>query len=62
MMAMWMVTQTPFATCFFQPMRCVTIENGNIVDNTSYNGRITPQSGATGGGAAGNFFFNVRAN
>ena len=35
------------------------IENGNIVDNTSYNGRITPQSGATGGGAAGNFYFRV---
>lgn len=35
----------------------VTIEAGNIVDNTSYNGRITPQSGATGGGAAGVFYF-----
>ena len=37
----------------------VTIETGNIVDNTSYNGRITPQSGPTGGGAAGNFYFHV---
>ena len=35
----------------------VTIETGSIVDNTSYNGRITPQSGATGGGAAGTFYF-----
>ena len=37
------------------------IDNGNIVDNTSYNGRITPQSGPFGGGAVGNFFFNVTA-
>lgn len=37
----------------------VIVENGNIVDNTSYNGRITPQSGPTGGGAAGYFYFNV---
>ena len=35
----------------------VTIETGNIVDNSSYNGRITPQSGATGGGASGYFYF-----
>ena len=35
-----------------------TIENGNIVDN-SYSGRITPQSGPTGGGAAGYFYFHV---
>lgn len=40
----------------------VTIETGNIVNNTSYNGRITPQSGSTGGGAAGNFYFSVVAN
>lgn len=37
----------------------VTIETGNIVENTSYSGRITPQSGPTGGGAAGNFYFQV---
>ena len=37
----------------------VTIETGSIIDNTSYNGRITPQSGPTGGGAAGNFYFYV---
>lgn len=37
----------------------VTIENGNIVDNTSYSGRITPQSGPTGGGAVGYFYFGV---
>ena len=37
----------------------VIVENGNIVENTSYNGRITPQSGPTGGGAAGNFYFYV---
>lgn len=37
----------------------VTIETGNIIDNTSYNGRITPQSGPIGGGAAGNFYFHV---
>ncbi|MBQ6191873.1 MAG: hypothetical protein IJK51_06205 [Bacteroidaceae bacterium] len=37
----------------------ITIETGNIVTNTSYNGRITPQSGPTGGGAAGNFYFDV---
>lgn len=37
----------------------VIVENGNIVDNTSYNGRITPQSGPTGGGAAGYFYFYV---
>lgn len=37
----------------------VTIETGNIINNTSYNGRITPQSGPTGGGAAGNFYFDV---
>ena len=35
----------------------VIVENGNISENTSYNGRITPQSGATGGGAAGYFYF-----
>lgn len=35
----------------------VTIETGNIVDNSSYNFRITPQSGATGGGASGTFYF-----
>ena len=40
----------------------VTIETGNIINNTSYNGRITPQSGPTGGGAAGNFYFSVVAN
>ena len=37
----------------------VIVENGNIVDNTSFSGVITPQSGPTGGGAAGNFFFIV---
>lgn len=37
----------------------ITIENGNIVNNTSYNGRITSQSGPTAGGAAGNFYFHV---
>ena len=37
----------------------VIVENGNISENTSYNGRITPQSGPTGGGAAGNFYFTV---
>lgn len=37
----------------------VTIETGNIIENTSYGGRITPQSGATGGGAAGNLYFTV---
>ncbi len=37
----------------------IQIDNGSIVDNTSYNGRITPQSGAVGGGAAGYFYFNV---
>lgn len=37
----------------------ITIVNGNIVDNTSYSGRITPQSGATGGGATGYFYFSV---
>ena len=36
-----------------------TFDNGNIVDNTSYSGKITPQSGPTGGGAAGYFYFNV---
>jgi hypothetical protein len=40
----------------------VTIENGNIIDNTSYSGRITPQSGSTGGGAAGYFYFRLNAN
>lgn len=35
----------------------VTIETGSIVNNSSYNGRITPQSGATGGGASGVFYF-----
>ena len=37
----------------------VIVENGNIIDNTSFNGVITPQSGPTGGGAAGNFYFTV---
>lgn len=37
----------------------ITIDNGNIVNNTSYSGRITPQSGATGGGATGYFYFRV---
>ena len=40
----------------------VTVETGNIINNTSYNGRITPQSGPTSGGAAGNFYFYVNAN
>ncbi len=38
----------------------ITIDNGNIVENTSYSGRITPQSGATGGGAVGYFYFQVQ--
>lgn len=38
----------------------VIVENGNIVENTSYSGRITPQSGPTGGGAAGYFYFSVQ--
>lgn len=37
----------------------VIVENGSIAENTSYNGRITPQSGPTAGGAAGNFYFTV---
>ena len=37
----------------------VIVESGNIVENTSYSGRITPLSGPTGGGAAGSFFFTV---
>lgn len=37
----------------------IIVETGNIVENTSYNGRITPQSGPTGGGAAGYFYFHV---
>lgn len=37
----------------------VIVETGNIIENTSYNGRITPQSGQTAGGAAGNFYFTV---
>lgn len=40
----------------------VSIDNGNIVENTSYNGRITPQSGPTAGGATGNFYFRVNTN
>lgn len=37
----------------------VIVENGNIVENTSYSGRITPSSGPTGGGAAGYFYFTI---
>ena len=37
----------------------ITIETGNIVENTSYSGRIVPQSGPMGGGAAGYFYFHV---
>lgn len=37
----------------------VTIETGNIVDNSSYGGRITPQSGPIGGGASGYLYFTV---
>ena len=37
----------------------IVVDNGNIGENTSYHGRITPQSGPTGGGAAGNFYFYV---
>lgn len=40
----------------------VIVETGNIINNTSYYGRITPQSGPTSGGAAGNFYFRVNAN
>ena len=40
----------------------VTIDNGNIIENTSYSGRITPQSGSTGGGAAGYFYFRLNSN
>jgi hypothetical protein len=37
----------------------VIVENGNIVENTSFGGRITPSSGPTGGGASGVFTFKV---
>lgn len=37
----------------------VTVETGSIADNTSYAGRITPQSGPAGGGASGYFYFNI---
>ena len=37
----------------------VPVESGNIVEDSSYCGRITPQSGSTAGGAAGYFYFNV---
>ncbi len=37
----------------------VTIEAGNIIDNSSYGGRITPSSGAIGGGASGYLYFTV---
>lgn len=38
----------------------VIVETGNIINNTSYSGRITPQSGPTSGGAAGNLYFYVK--
>ena len=34
-------------------------ETGNIVENTSYNGRIVPQSNSYDGGATGNILFRV---
>ena len=37
----------------------VIYETGNIVENTSFNGRIVPQSSSFDGGAAGNILFNV---
>ena len=37
----------------------VIYETGNIVENTSFNGRIVPQSNSIDGGAAGNILFNV---
>ena len=37
----------------------VTIETGNIVDNSSYGSYITPSSGAIGGGASGYLYFTV---
>lgn len=37
----------------------VTIETGNIVDNSSYSGTIKPQSGPTAGGASGTLKFSV---
>lgn len=37
----------------------VTIETGNVVDNSSYGGHITPSSGEIGGGAAGYLYFTV---
>ncbi|MBO4551302.1 MAG: hypothetical protein J5733_11280 [Bacteroidaceae bacterium] len=37
----------------------IVVDNGNIIENTSYGGRITPQSGPTGGGAAGYLYFKV---
>ena len=37
----------------------VTIETGNIVDNSSYGGLITPSSGAIGGGASGYLYFTI---
>ena len=37
----------------------VTIETGNIVDNSAYSGTITPQSGPTAGGASGTLKFSV---
>lgn len=48
-----------FVAYYWYSGQGVIVENGNIVDNTSYNGRITPQSGPTGGGAAGYFYFYV---
>ena len=37
----------------------VQVENGGIVSNTSYGGRITPQSGSMSGGASGYLYFTV---
>ena len=37
----------------------VSVENGNLSINSSYNGRITPRSGYFQGGAQGNFVFHI---
>jgi len=40
----------------------IIYETGNIVENTSYNGRIVPQSNSIDGGATGNVLFTISKN
>lgn len=48
-----------FVARYFYSGQGVIVENGSIINNNEYAGRITTQSGPTAGGASGNVYFHV---